>query len=74
VYYNICYTSPFLNKSGTPLVCFHPTSILDFDRGIVVGNMINGHLLKKKLKKLLLYKQVIEKPKVCNNQLNLGFA
>jgi hypothetical protein len=23
-YYNTCYTSPFLNKSGSPLVCFHP--------------------------------------------------
>ncbi len=22
-YYNTCYTSPFLNKSGAPLVCFH---------------------------------------------------
>jgi len=24
VYYNTCYTSPFLNKNGLPLVCFHP--------------------------------------------------
>jgi len=24
MYYNTCYTSPFLNKSGSPLVCFHP--------------------------------------------------
>ncbi len=24
MYYNTCYTSHFLNKSGSPLVCFHP--------------------------------------------------
>ncbi len=63
-----------MNKNGSPLMCFHPIGTLDFDRGIVVGNMISGHLLKKNKKNLLLYKQIIEKPKMCNNQLNLGFA
>jgi hypothetical protein len=24
MYYNTCYTSHFLNKSGSPLMCFHP--------------------------------------------------
>jgi hypothetical protein len=32
-------------------VCFHPTGILDFDKGIVVGSMISGHLLKNKKQK-----------------------
>jgi hypothetical protein len=27
VYYNTCYTSPFWNKSGLPIVCFHPTMV-----------------------------------------------
>jgi hypothetical protein len=54
-------------------VCFHPIGILDFDKGTMVGSRISGHLLKNKII-ILFYKQVIEKPKVCNNQLNLGFA
>ncbi len=24
MYYNTCYTSLFLNKNGSPLMCFHP--------------------------------------------------
>jgi hypothetical protein len=28
-YYNTCYTSPFLNKNGSPLLCFHPVEHFD---------------------------------------------
>jgi hypothetical protein len=55
VYYTICYTSPFLNKSGSPLVCFHPygkkkgrKSKCQFDsRPLKVKNHLELHVCKR---------------------------
>jgi len=44
MYYNTCYTSPFLNKSGSPLVCFHPEANGHMENKVAMVLFIGRHL------------------------------